>query len=419
MRKIWKIFWFEYRQRVWNWRFLVGLLSGPAVMVLIGLFAGARLSDLGSEETNAMGVVDRSGLIAQAEQALNQDLISSPLYEYDSEEAALKAVDQGKILGYYVLEDTFLQDSAARLVLNKQGGIIAKVQLEKVIRAALLVQAGYEPQSVVRLVDGASIDYEPLDLAAQGLPEDDAGRSNAPLAKQFLTVVLAYVLQFVFFFGITMVNGYVIRILLEERENRTLELLVTSISPRRLLTAKIFANMMVGLTHVVTWVILGVGAVILLTGSAKFLANVNFLQVFLIILYLFLGIVLIAGVNSAIASLVVKPQLASMLTGLVTLPTMIPFLATQAMADQPGSSLSVVLSMIPVTAIQAVPVRLLISTPPWWEILISLLLLAVSAWGVLRLAGWAFQLSIRSGGASPIKFKPFWKRTARGGSRAQ
>jgi ABC-2 type transport system permease protein len=195
--------------------------------------------------------------------------------------------------------------------------------------------------------------------------------------------------------------------------------LATSIEPRHLLVGKIIANILVGLTHVVTWIVLGVLAIAVFSGSARFLSYTNIVQVGLIAAFFLLGTVFIAGLNSTIASLVPKPQLASMLTGLVTLPTMIPFMATQAISDQPGSPLSVVLSMFPVTAVQAMPVRLLLGSPPWWEILISFLLLAVSVWGVLRLAGWAFQISIRNGGKNMIRLKPFWKKTTQRGSHAQ
>ncbi len=407
MRKIWKILCFEYRQRVWNWRFLLGLLSGPAVMVLIGVFTGARLSALSSIDTNAMGVVDHSGLIAQAEHSLGQVLIVEPLFSYESEDAAREAVDAGSILGYYVLEDTFAQDGAARVVLQKQGGVTSQMQFIGVVQTALLVNAGMNPLAVMRIVDGGSIDYEALPDASGTLPEDNRENSNVTLVMHLANMIIAYVMQFVFFFGITMVNGYVIRILLEERENRTLELLATSTEPRRLLLGKIIANIVVGLTHVVTWIVLGVAGIALLTGSAKFLSYINFVQVGLIALFFLLGTIFVAGVNSTIASLVPKPQLASMLTGLVTLPTMIPFLATQAISDQPGSPLAIVLSVFPVTAMQAMPVRLVLGSPPWWEILISFLLLAGSVWGVLRLAGWAFQLSIRNGGRTtplPVRF---------------
>ncbi|HZU86160.1 MAG TPA: ABC transporter permease, partial [Anaerolineaceae bacterium] len=366
-----------------------------------------------------LGVVDQTGLIARAEATLDQDLIVSPLSAYPDEESARKAADEGLILGYYVLEDSFAQDGAARLVLQKQGGIMAITQFEDVVRVALLVNSGYDRQKIMRIVSGARIDYEPLDAAAQNLPEDDASRSNAPLILKLAGVVVAFILQFVFFMGINMVNGYVIRILLEERENRTLELLATSVPTRTLLSSKFLANTMVGLTHVLTWVVLGGLAIVLLSGSTKIFASVDLLRVVLVVLYLILGFIFVGGLNSMIASLVPKPQLASMLTGLITLPTMIPFLATQAIADQPGSTLAIVLSMIPVTAIQAVPVRLIFAIPPWWELLISITLLAAAAYLAMRLASWAFQRSIRSGGASLVRIKPFWRRRARGGSHAK
>lgn len=419
MRKAWKIFWFEYRLRVWNWRFLVGLLSGPVLIVLLIVFAGAQLNEMASDASNAMGVVDRSGLIAAAETVLDQKLIELPLSVYPDEQTARKAVDDGAILGYYVLENNFGQNGAARVVLNRQGGVVSKKQFENVVRVALLVNAGYDPQVIWRVVEGAALDYQRLETGVENPAKEDAEQTNTQLVQKLVGMVAVYFLQMFFFMGLNMVSGYVVRIMLEERENRTLEILATSVNPGSLLRTKVFANVTVGLTQVGSWVFLGVAAISLLDGSTRFFGTVDVLRVGLAAVYLMLGIILAASLNSIISSLVSRSQVASMLTGLVTLPIMIPFLVNQAIADQPSSTVAVVLSMIPITAILTMPARLFFALPVWWELAISISLLAAAALLALRLAGWAFHRSIRSGGINVPRFRSRWKRRARGGSHAQ
>jgi len=195
-------------------------------------------------------------------------------------------------------------------------------------------------------------------------------------------------------------GGYLMQAIVEEKENRTMELLATSLSPMQIMGGKIIALIGVGLTQVVAWgffpllVILLVGPMLpSLQGVA-----VDWEMIWIVLLTTLPTFVLISALMATIGSTVTEAREGQQITSLVTLPVIAPFLLFSVLIADPNGVVAIVLSIFPLTAALTLLIRMAFATVPAWQIVLSTLLLILSAVGSLWLAGRVFRVGMLSYG---------------------
>jgi ABC-2 type transport system permease protein len=208
---------------------------------------------------------------------------------------------------------------------------------------------------------------------------------------------------------------------LEEKRDRIVELIVSSIRARDLLVGKITALGAAGLLQMFIWVIT---AVVLLNYSAAIAglfgaddATVQMLQQAHLLpnLPASTGILflLFATLFAVIGAIVTNTQEAQQ----YVLPVMIPFILglfiAMPAAENPDSTISVAGSIIPFTSAMVMPVRVLMSNVGWGEILLALALLFASAAAIVWLAAKIYRIAIFATGKKPsMRELAAWLRTA-------
>jgi ABC-2 type transport system permease protein len=382
MSKLWLVAVYEYTRHVLRRRFLFALLSVPALvglMVLVGLLI-VRLQN----SDTPVGYVDLSGFLERPVFAPppGPPLRAVPLLPFESEAEARAALESGQLQAYYVLEPDYAATRRARLVYLDEPGAAAREQFTGFLRANLL--AGQPAQVAERVAQGSRLTVRSADGSQQ--------MSD----REWFNIFTTFAAGLAFIIAIFTSSGYLMQAVVEEKENRTMEIVVTSVSPFQMMAGKIVGIIAVGLTQILAWVGVAVLAVLLMRSQIEWLRAIRLAPGFLglILLVMAPGFVLIAALMATVGATVTEEREGQQVAGLFTLPVMVPYWFTAQMMGNPNGPLAVGLSLFPLTAPVALTLRAGFTVVPAWQVALGAGLLCLSALGALWLAGRAFRLGM-------------------------
>ncbi len=212
----------------------------------------------------------------------------------------------------------------------------------------------------------------------------------------FLNAFMPAILGFGFIVAIFTTSGYLMQAVVEEKENRTMEVLVTSLSPGRLIVGKIAGISAVGLTQIGVWTLILLGALTVARTQFPWLDN---LQVSGDVIWILLTVmvpayVMFGAFMVAIGATVAEASEGQQMTGFITLPAMIPYWFLPFFLENPDSPLTVALSLFPLTAPVTVSIRAGVGDISGWQIGLSSMILVIAAGVSMWLAGRAFRLGL-------------------------
>ena len=303
----------------------------------------------------------------------------------------------------------------------------------------------YENQLESQGIDMKKVDAARIPINVVTEKQSESGTSERTntgisMAIGFGAGFLIYL--FIFLYGIQVMQGVI-----EEKTNRIVEVIISSVRPFQLMMGKIVGVAMVGLTQFILWVVLtmvlfGIGQVTFLKEISglsnpavqqnvipsmpgqihqeqninyseaadlfRGLRHINFVQILFCFLFYFLGGYLLysaifAAIGSAIDSEADKQQFMMP----ATLPLIIAFIAAQFIMQNPESSLAFWFSVIPFTS----PIVMMVRLPfgvPLWELGLSMVLLVFGFIFMTWLAGKIYRTGILMYGKK-VSYKELWK----------
>ncbi len=213
------------------------------------------------------------------------------------------------------------------------------------------------------------------------------GRSEETAFDQ--TFFSVYMYMMMLFFIIMTSGQLLVRSMLEEKSNRIIEMLLSSVPARDIMGGKILGLGALGLTQLLTWGIFAT-AVSMFSGLSVIpLGNALLLSVYFVLGYLFYTAIFV----SAGAPLSTEQE-AQQVTSLFSLGLVVPLALSIPVMQDPGSALAIVLTMIPVFTPMMMAIRIPSQMPPLNEIVFSLCILGASVYVMMRLAGRIFSASV-------------------------
>lgn len=335
------------------------------------------------------GYVDHSGLFTDPGD------LRSVLSPYDNEESAQQAMDAGEIDIYYVFPENYLDT----------GDVVAYMPRFSIAQAteSLVQQLVYahfarnvDPILMSRLISPAAINEVNLQRDATG---ETTTNFDVDFPVIYLFVMIMMISQFT-------TNGYLMQTIIEEKETKLIEILVSALRPTQLLTGKILALGALGLVQIAVWL----GAVLLLARIAGdvgttllFLLNISIPTgtVILFLVYFVLGYLFFAAAYGMVGAISNSMQEGPQFAVVFVLPAVIPLYFMTIFITQPDGTLATALSLFPVTAPLSMIMRLTISTVPAWQVILSIVLLILTNAGMMWLAGRLFRVNTLLSGQTP------------------
>jgi len=410
MRNTWVVLKREYLERVRTRTFLVLTLLAPAIMTAL-MILPAKLTTMG-EKPNYIVIVASTQSFGEL---LRQQLLSELTVSDDdeSEEAATKQKPEDQ---YTIVIDTTTTESERASLRDK----IDTHTIDGFIWLTDDALAGHKVTWTGREVAGSrekawlgdAVNHivQRQELSKQGLNSSQADALLKPVkvesvridhgretknsgSSRFLeiTVMVMLIYVAVLLYGIS-----VMRSVLEEKTSRIMEVLLSSASPTELMTGKILGVGAVGLTQIVVWTVMG--GVIALPSLA---AQPNFgdlqlspLMMVSFVLYFLLGYLLYSTMYATIGAITTTEQEGQQLQFLIVMPLVLSVFMLMPVIRTPDSATMVWLSMVPFFAPIVMYARIVIQTPPLWQIGLSLLLMVGTIAGLVVLCARIYRVGV-------------------------
>lgn len=374
---------YEYLRHVTRSRFWIALIGIPLGFLLVFLLS-AYIS-YASVNKAPVGYVDQAGLITLP-QTEAEDLglfeFQIKLVPFADEAAARSAAQRKEIQGYFSIPAHF--ESTYRLAYYSDEMPVEEIQKEIKSLISKNLLAGEVLPNADRLIEGSTITLESLDGQTQ-LGQNAWTRILIPVVTSLL-----------FTFVMMSSGGYLMRALVEEKENRTMEMMVTSVSPAQLMTGKVLGNMSVGLTELVFQILLVGAVLIFFRDQLPFLSEISISwENLLISLAIMLpALILISSLMATLGATVTDTRESEPLIGILVVPMMVPFYFITVFMSTPNGLIARILSYFPLSAPIAVSLRMAFTQVPGWELVLIFLVLTAFAVASLWLSGKAFRLGM-------------------------
>lgn len=410
MNKIFLVIKREFLERVVSKWFIIGTLLGPilmAVLILAPLLV-AKL-DTSDRKVTVISLDNDTELLASIEKRLSnkKDPIGQSKYVVKTlgiadekelpeiREKLTKEIKDGDLNGYLLLKKTDKDYSADFFAENVSDfGTIR--QLEDATSGAIierrLSQAGMDPNQINEL--SKPIDIKTKKLVESGTKED----SGQTMILGLIMMVILYTTMIIY--GMTVLRGIV-----EEKQSRIVEVIISSISPLELMFGKIIGIGLVGLLQFTVWSIFAaVLPMALATMSIATGANLPDVPKSLLVyfvLYFVLGYFLYATLFALAGSIVSNDQDAQSVQMPITMLLIIATIFSSLIIRDPNGTASVILSLVPFFGPILMFLRIAVQTPPIWQIVLSLGLMVITIIGCSWLAAKIYRVGILMYGKRP------------------
>lgn len=345
-------------------------------LLLIAIFV-ATILILTARAGDPIGVIDNSGrMLDPATYSQTQESTDPPFIAFAAESEARSALVAEEIQAYVVIPAGYPETAEIELVHLGDASEGIYQDVNGYLRTSLLQQEGV-PSGVATVLAEGSLDTEFVSVE-EGSEQNPIVDFLFPFAAAFLILM-----------SIFTTAGYLLQAVVDEKENRTMEILVTSLSPGQLITGKIMGLVTLGLLQTIIWA--GSGVVIFLIARNRWdiLQTIQLPTDLLLITVLwFLPFYLMmACFMAAIGLSVTEVSEGQQASSIVTLLAAVPLWFSPALISIPESPLAIGLSLFPFSAPLAILVRHSLSDIPVWQMALSWFILAATAAFSLWLVG--------------------------------
>ncbi len=407
LHKVWTIAHHEYTTNIRRTGFIVMTLIVPAVGILalfLATFAGkAALKSLehvfgGFEKPYA--VVDECGCFHPILPEFQKDFIL-----YPDQESAKKAVDEGESQAALIIPQDFLKTREVQVYTHNGALALANLNDSERVQAFFTVHLvhPYIPPEVETVLTAGPPRFK---LVNHPQPTSPVG--------EMASFMVPYTLAILMVMSIFISSGYLLQGVGEEKENRLVEIILSSVTPQEWFLGKVLGLGAVGLTQLAVWLVtmalLSGGSVLLL---AIFIPTMSAKKVIFIVVFYLLGYTLYASLYAGLGALGTNMRESQQVAGVISFLAAVPFMVSGLLFTNPNSTIIRIISVFPLTAPTMMIMRVTMAEIPLLDLTLSLLLLLVSIPFTIWLGGKLFRFGILIYGKRP-DLKTIWQslRTA-------
>jgi ABC-2 type transport system permease protein len=362
---------------------LFGVLVPIAAMLGVSLFGRLAANSTASAEEGAQeeqsldveGFVDHSGLV----NVLPDDLPDGVLLRYGTEAEAKQALESGQISSYYVIPSDFLSTGDLTYIRADYSPFSSNPQDWTIQWALMYNMMGRDMEAATRVWNPMILQV--TDLSAEGSLEGSCTRPGPYCESNPVLRMLPLFVTVIFFVILMNGAGILMRSVSREKQNRVMEVLLLSASPRQLLLGKIIGLGLAALLAAASWIISGYltlgfgGSTLNIPSGFAIPSSV----VFWAIVYFVLGYAVYASLMAGAGALVPNLKEISAATWVVASPLFLGYFLAIVAIEAPHGPLAVAISLFPLTAPVGMVMRLTIGGVPGWQLALSAVLLALTA----------------------------------------
>jgi len=225
----------------------------------------------------------------------------------------------------------------------------------------------------------------------------------------FGNLIISFVFTFLLYISLLILGQMMMRAIVEEKANRIVEIILSSVSSKELMIGKVLGSVITGMAQMLIWL----SPIIMLISTAWFALpkeltfSISGWQVFYYLLNFLMGLLTYLSLFATIGAIFDNDQDAQSGIWPITLLIMIPFFIALSLSNNPNNQVGMIASILPFSSIIVMPARFTLIDVPLWQFLLSIALdIAVLA-VIFPFAGKIYRIGILSTGK-----KPTWKEVA-------
>jgi len=386
--------WWEFIQKVKTKAFILSMILSPVIMGVFSVLP-ILLTSVSVEEPKKILILDKQQSIGR----LAKPMVDSITYSGGEKkfDVTVKAIDPKQQLNIATYQQALLREEYVGMIVIPSNVYSSKKmdyhsqhvgnarELEEIteifdaiIQDSLLTFYGMKKTAFKDINKG-------IDLSTIKVQKDGSSESGSFLVE-FASV---YGTIFIILLMVSFSGQQLVRSLLDEKTNRIIEILLSSVTPMELMTGKLLGLGGLGLIQASFWLIFA------WLGATFSQVEVSvFASIHLIFLYAMLGYFLFASIMIGLGSLATTEQEAQTMTGYIMMLATVPFILMFVIIENPGGTISKVCSYIPFLTPAVMSARIAILMPHWSEIVLSVLVLIASIFGCLWISAKLFTVGM-------------------------
>ena len=414
MNKMWTIFKREYLTRVKTKGFIIGTAVTPLLIIALTIGPGL-LMNIKSEKVMHFSVIDMSGIVYDelvntlndttktGERLYQFNLVNATTDNLEETKSTLsQSVHDEKIDGYFIFPEDIIESNHsefyAKSVTDFDRNRTFRNAISQIITNYRLNQSNLDPTMIKKLTKRIAL--KTFKIEKGGEEKEDVGLS---FAVTFIMVMFLYM-------ALIMYGVFVMRSVYEEKLSRVVEVIISSCKPFQLMAGKVLGIGAVGLTQYFIWAsVAGIltfyaGNIVRFfapTAEAVPIPAIPISVLIYFVVYFILGYLLFATLYAAAGAMVNSDQDAQQFQFPVIMLIILAFFFSFHIIRSPDSSLSKIVSLIPFFSPITMFTRISVQTPPFSEIIISILILIVTIIALIWVAGKIFRVGILIYGKRP------------------
>ena len=412
MNKIFAVIKREYFQIVKTKGFIISTVLAPVIMIAF-IAVPVLLSVKSTGEKKTIAVVDMTGQVFQefdrtlAEYKMKDESRRYTVQEFrpTADISGLRSLLSQRVLAnefsaYIFIPDSILSGGEAEFVSQHVSDFdeIKRLSesLNRVVVGLRLKKEGLDPQRVSDYMKHVGL--KTIKVTPQGEKEDVGG-----------TFAMAYVLVLLIYMTLIFYGSIILRGVIEEKSNRVVEVVLSSLKPFELMMGKILGIGAVGLTQYAVWALIGLVmsqyGMSMVTSLVPAASGIKFAIppyiFFYFVVFFILGYFLYGTLYAAVASTVNNEKEAQQMLMPITMFLVLPILLMTMVIKDPSGSTSVILSLIPFFAPIIMFMRICVLMPPAWQVALSIGLLGLTVVAMVWLAAKIYRIGILMYGKKP------------------
>ena len=392
----------EYITRVRKKSFIILTLLMP--VLFIGMMFGiVFLSTINDKKAKVIVVSDETGEYFKVLRSTDQYMFIEAKEEFAD---FRKNSDESVYANLLITGDLLENPEAITLYSQKQLVSSAEMTITSQLNPYLSDKKldSYQIPNLKNIIEDSKVN-----LKIKTIKTDETGKetqSSAELASTIGMIFTFLIYMFIFVYGAMVMQG-----VMEEKTNRIVEVIVSSVKPFDLMMGKLVGIGLVGLTQFGIWaiVVLGVGFsgiflpdnIAMVQSIGGLFGSINMVEIcFYFILFFIGGYLMYASMFAAIGAMVDSQEDTQQYMMPITILVLFAFYAGFFSAQNPDGPLAFWTSIIPFTS----PIVMMVRVPfgvPWWQMLLSVALLAITVILIVKLAAKIYRVGILMYGKKP------------------
>ena len=398
----------EYLTRIKSKGFLIGTILTPLFMAGVAFLPMLMLGK-GERNSYRLIVLDETrdaSLYQRAEKLLTEDNVAKDRVEVSREPLAPQQREQrltelnaeikaGRLGGYIILAADVLDTGKIEQRAKNPNDFALVGRVRSSLRQAIVEErmrrAGISPEKVSEVNKDIHIDFI-----------NEQGEQETPFAKWAISFAMGIML----YISILVYGLYVMRGVMEEKQSRIIEVLLSSVKPFQLMLGKVTGIGLVSLTQVAIWVtsmfvISGVAASqALAIGNVK-IPRIPISMIIFMLVFLVLGYFLYSTLYAMIGAMVSSEEDGQQMQMPITMLLVMPYILSSFVLSKPDGTIATILSLIPFFSPILMFMRITVQQPPWWQIALSIVLLIGAIFGAVWVAAKIYRVGVLMYGKRP------------------